>query len=233
MRCNEGCPANAANEDHGSNATQYVLLARHRYVKVGRSTTLRKDAVTLYLSVVSDDLTLRFRQSERSPLVARAVISELLRNVPSLARVVPSVLVLTFLRMFPRETTIIMTPFLSFYRHLRIVSVFDTRLQLSVEAVQSNATASAVGGPLVGRITVRILTRGLRSIEVRERRSLELPSSVGGVLLRRFLSDRVNRIALTNDDRNAVRYGFMKQDVDAALRRRLDYTLESRHVATQ
>ena len=177
--------------------------------------------------MIGGSLALKLQRTRQHTLVVETVADRLLHGFPYLAQIIPDVLILAFLYVFPEGTAVLVAPFLDISHGMKVVDIFCAQFLVALGAIRKGTAANAVHRPLVDDVAIQVLAHKLHSVRMERQEGLRLPIDVHDMLLQHLLDGNIGHVALAGSSEGTIECHLVRGSITTSLQEELGCTLRS------
>ena len=210
-----------------------ILLTYRQCIGINQSAALQGSTIALSLDMIDSRLALEFQRSRQHTLVAETIADRLLHGIPHLAEVIPNIIFLAFLHVFPERAAVVVAPFLDFRHRLQVIDIFSAQLRLSIRTIRDGTATDTINNPLINHVAIQVLAHKLHSVRMERQEDLRLPDDMNDMLLEHFLDSHVGHVTLAGSSQGTIQCNFVGRSISTTLQEELSCTLRSHRMTAR
>ena len=210
-----------------------ILFAHRQGIGVNQAAALQGSPIALCLDMIGGSLALKLQRTRQHTLVVETVADRLLHGFPYLAQIIPNVLILAFLYVFPEGTAVLVAPFLDISHGMKVVDIFCAQFLVALGAIRKGTAADAVHRPLVDDVAIQVLAHKLHSVRMERQEDLRLPDDMNNMLLEHFLDSHIGHVTLAGSSQGTIQCNFVGRSISTTLQEELSCALRSHRMTAR
>ena len=210
-----------------------ILLTHRQCIGINQSAALQGSTIALCLDMIDSSLALEFQRSRQDTLMTETIVDRLLHGIPDLTEIIPDILILAFLHVFPERAAVVVAPFLDFRHRLQVIDIFSAQLRLSIRTIRDGTATDTINNPLINHVAIQVLAHKLHSVRMERQEDLRLPDDMNNMLLEHFLDSHIGHVTLAGSSQGTIQCNFVGRSISTTLQEELSCTLRSHRMTAR